>query len=157
MQAELASLAKSASDLQQQLETVSKDNALLIAKNQNMVHQMKRNENVLVTRHVRHAISLSMHVLCGGHMYHDNSIRPAIPAHNMPSPQDVSSCPSYSAQSIDKQPHRPHEESVGLRDGGVTVDEEGRASVGRTFPKFNPLSSSYLQWWMVDKAAIQVC
>lgn len=151
LQSELASLTDTACALRRQVETLTGANRLLIAKNHSLTNQMKRNQNMLVSRHVDQALSLTMHALCSGLIYSENSIHCSESA----SPHEVhtDSVPAnFLQEAIDKEPGWSPRETAQAEEVG------GPAATKRSpmHPNYNPLNSGHLQWWMVDDSTVEI-
>lgn len=58
------SLSKTLSELKEQLNTLTEEKKMLICRNKSLMNDMARNETLIITRHMHHAVTLSMHALC---------------------------------------------------------------------------------------------
>ena len=149
-------LTSTVTQLQDDLEALTHTNQLLLSKNKSLEEAMKANERKTVQHHLHQALSLSVHALCHGMMYSDFRLRNntsrsvsedaagKLPSrHSPPTVSRNSSSPSLSLERKEVGG-----KGEGLLTGGECAEE--------MLPKYNPLKSGYLQWWMVDKGAIQV-
>ena len=57
------SLTKTLACTKEELETIRGDNQLLISRNKSLMEEMKRNESLVVSRHLFHAVAISMQAL----------------------------------------------------------------------------------------------